>query len=428
MANKLKDDRRLRLIKSFFRGVNLESSAYIEDVSPTTALKLFEDLGDACLQIIDQERDLVLPTIQLDEMWSYVYAKDKRVRREGWNNEKAPILRVGSSYVFLAVEPESRFIPHFYVGARNDISTRYFVLGLKAKLATDSNGSPVCHPLFLTDGFTPYRNALRVFGRDYRHGVVEKQYDKLGDDGEPTNRSKYSGSNVRAIYGDVDDDEISTSYIERRNKDLRRWSSRFHRKTDAFSKTHWNHIRAVAIHIVYHNYIHVPRPQEEWVELEDGSREKQRVKRETPAMRLGITSHKWEEENLLDFLDQLLFRRSLEKTSPGAAKLDPDTLVALYGEEERERHRQPVEQEDEDSEKLFLVYRNKITREAKVHRSTCLHAKKALANRDNPAKTSKWYELSSLQEARDLAKELDPEDWSDCSKCIGERRSLGRRL
>lgn len=428
MANRLKDERLLRLIRSLFRGVNLESAAYIEDVSPTTALKLFEDLGDTCLQIIHQERDLVLNKIQLDEMWSYVYAKDKRVNRECLNSGKAPILRIGSSYVFLAVEPESRFIPHFYVGARNDVSTRYFVHGLKAKLKTDAHGSPICPPLFLTDGFLPYKKALRLFGNDYRHGVVDKQYDKLGADGQPTNRSKYDGSTAYAAHGKIDASEISTSLIERRNKDLRRWSSRLQRKTDAFSKTHWNHIRAIAIHIIYHNYVHIPRPQSESVDIGDGIKETRRVKRATPAMTLGLSPHKWEAETLLDLTDQLLFRRSLNKASPGSAKIDPDTLMALYGEDERERDRQPANGDGDDSERSFLVYRNKITREAKVHKATCLHAKKAMEKLHKPAKTSEWYELPNLDEARAFAEHLQPDDWSDCSKCIGERRTLGRRL
>lgn len=426
MANRLKDDRRVRLIRTLFRGVNLESAAYIEDVSPTTALKLFEDLGDTCLQIIHQETDLDLPTIQLDELWSYVYAKDKTVHRKNLNAGRAPIIRVGSNYVFLAVEPETRFIPHFYVGARNDISTRCFVSGLFEKLMKAEHGGPSVSPLILTDGFKPYAKALRsVFGDDYRHGIVEKQYDKLGDDGEPTNRSGYTGATLTVGHGDVSPEEISTSLIERRNKDLRRWCSRLQRKTDAFSKKHHNHIRAIAIHIVYHNYVHIPRPQDEMVDVGGGVRAQQRVKRATPAMALGITQQKWEAETLLELTDRLLFKRELEKT-PGYRAWGAEALADDYGREDSRLEKGGAQENSE--EHVHLVYRNKITHEAKVHSCSCVHAKKALAKRGNHAKTSEWYEFPSLREARDFAKHLQPDDWADCSLCLGVRRSMGRRL
>ena len=61
-------------------GVSLRSIARIEDVSLATVMRLMRLAGEAChLYHFDNVRDIPgRRNIQCDEMWSFVYAKERR--------------------------------------------------------------------------------------------------------------------------------------------------------------------------------------------------------------------------------------------------------------------------------------------------------------------------------------------------------------
>jgi len=50
-------------------------------VAKHTVLKLLVDLGSACAEFLDETmRDLPCERIQVDEIWQFVYAKQKNVK------------------------------------------------------------------------------------------------------------------------------------------------------------------------------------------------------------------------------------------------------------------------------------------------------------------------------------------------------------
>src|SRR2546425_10712823 len=78
------------------------------------------------------------------------------------------------------------------------------------------------------------------------------------------------------IIGDPEPTHISTSYIERQNLNMRMQMRRFTRLTNAFSKKIDNHIHAVALFHMHHNFVRVHQ-----------------TLRVTPAMEVGLSSHVW---------------------------------------------------------------------------------------------------------------------------------------
>ncbi len=78
-----------------------------------------------------------------------------------------------------------------------------------------------------------------------------------------------------------------TSYVERQNLTMRMNIRRNARRTNAFSKKLVNHVHAVALHFMVHNFC-IPH---------------QTLMGQTPAQAAGITHRQWEMEDILHLVD-----------------------------------------------------------------------------------------------------------------------------
>ena len=81
----------------------------------------------------------------------------------------------------------------------------------------------------------------------------------------------------KTITGNPDAKHISTSYVERQNLTMRMHMRRFTRLTNAFSKKVENHALAVALHMMYYNFVRIHK-----------------TLRVTPAMAAGVSDRLWE--------------------------------------------------------------------------------------------------------------------------------------
>ena len=117
-----------------------------------------------------------------------------------------------------------------------------------------------------------------AFGADVDYAQLVKLYGSAPDG----TRGRYSpaectGAKKVPVEGKPDLKHISTSYSERQNLTMRKHMHRFTRLTNAFSKKVENHAYAVALHIMYYNFVRI--------------HQKLRV---TPAMAAGVTDKLWE--------------------------------------------------------------------------------------------------------------------------------------
>jgi IS1 family transposase len=100
--------------------------------------------------------------LELDEAWSFVGKKQKNVLR----NE---IFAKGDQYVFIGMARTQKAIVSWRVGKRNTETTLEFL--------SDLRGRVIGQPEISTDGFHPYRMAIRdAFGDSASHGVIVKTY------------------------------------------------------------------------------------------------------------------------------------------------------------------------------------------------------------------------------------------------------------
>jgi len=268
--NRLPLERRAAIVGMLVEGNSLRAVSRLANVSINTVSKLLVELGAACSEYQDRVmRNLPCQRLQCDEIWAFVYAKQKNVTLEMLQARPA-----GDTWTWTAIDAETKLIPCWAIGQRDAATARDFMEDLAGRLANRVQ--------LTTDGHKPYLTAVdRAFGEDIDYAMLVKIY------GEPTEGHKrYStadciGCETKTIKGRPDPEHISTSYVERQNLTMRMGMRRFTRLSNGFSKKLENHAAMVAIHFLHYNFGRVHK-----------------TLRITPAMAAGISNHVWSPEEI----------------------------------------------------------------------------------------------------------------------------------
>ncbi|MCY4661135.1 MAG: IS1 family transposase [Acidobacteria bacterium] len=240
--NRLSTAKRATILQMLVEGSSLRSISRITGASINTVTKLLVDAGNACAEFHDTHVvDVRSRRIQVDEMWAFVYAKQKHV--EG--SSKAPA-GAGDAWTWTALDADSKLIVTWAVGSRGLETAHPFMQDLANRLRGRVQ--------LTSDGHGPYIAAVEdAFGADVDFAQLIKLY------GTEQTETRYSpakclGVKVREITGDPDPKHVNTSYIERQNLNVRMGVRRFTRLTNAFSKKLANHAHAVALFYVWYNW------------------------------------------------------------------------------------------------------------------------------------------------------------------------------
>ncbi len=212
-------------------------------------------------------RDLRLTRrVQVDEIWSYVYAKAKNVQ----SAKKAPP-GAGDAWTWTALDADNKLMITWLIGPRDSGSAYNLMLDLSERVKNRIQLS--------TDGLAAYLPAVEdVFGADVDFAQIVKLYGTARDTNENTTSARYSpptchGVKVNRVTGEPDPKHINTSYVERSNLTIRMGVRRFTRLTNAFSKKLENHAHHVALMLTYYNFCRIHK-----------------TLKMTPAMAAGVTS------------------------------------------------------------------------------------------------------------------------------------------
>jgi IS1 family transposase len=265
MANFISMDKRAAVITALVEGCSVRSTSRMTGVSKGAILRLLESVGTACSQCLDAAiRNVPAKRIQIDEIWSFCYAKEKNVTPEIASTRIA-----GDVWTFIAIEAQTKLVISWMVGRRD--------AGFATDFLQDVSKRVRDRVQLTTDGHKMYLNAvIDAFADDIDYAQLVKIY---GND--PEAQKRYSpaqclGINRELILGNPDPKHISTSYVERQNLNLRMQNRRFTRLTNAFSKKIENHIHMLAVFHMYHNFARIHH-----------------TLRVTPAMEAGISNHVW---------------------------------------------------------------------------------------------------------------------------------------
>ena len=247
-----------------------------------TITTLLVNLGKATAEYQDRTlRNLTSERIQCDEIWAFCYAKAKNVPES-----KRDTFGYGDVWTWTAIDADTKLVPTWLVGGRDEWAAREFIADLGSRLANRVQ--------ITTDGHRPYVDAIeQEFGSAVDFAQIIKTYGvQKSEDASPTAR-RYSpnvvtGIEVREVSGDPDPAHISTSYVERQNLTMRMQMRRFTRLTNAFSKKVENHAAMVSLHFMFYNFA---RPHSSL------------GKNTTPAMAAGVSDHVWTVQEIAALLD-----------------------------------------------------------------------------------------------------------------------------
>lgn len=277
--NRLSAEKRTEVAKMLTEGNSIRATARMSGVARQTVQDLVVDLGNACIRLMDgMFHGLRLTRIECDEIWSFVYSKQKNVPEK-----HAGKFGYGDVWTFTAIDAETKLIPCFAVGPRDGGTATEFMRDLASRLVNRVQLS--------TDGHRMYLLAVEdTFGADIDFGQIVKQYGGGAPAEAPAN-VRYSpavctGISKTVITGEPDEDLISTSYVERSNLTMRMSMRRFTRLTNGFSKKLANHVAAQGLFFAHYNLCRIHQ-----------------TLRVTPAMAAGVTDRVWEVSELVALLE-----------------------------------------------------------------------------------------------------------------------------
>ena len=248
--NRLSRTKRAQVLSMLVEGSSMRSTARVCDVSVNAVARLLDLAGKAC-QLYHDTHVQGLPgkrDIQCDEIWSFVYAKDRAKEwAEPWDAS-------GTVWTFTALDADSRLIIAYMIRLRR--STRSATV-----LLNDLASRLKRRPRLTSDSLIAYKKAARkIWG------------------------SKAELSQIRK----GEDTDHNTAYVERHNKTIRMCNRRFTRRTDAFSKKFSRHEAMMHLFMVYYNFCRIHQ-----------------TLRVTPAMEAGIDDQLHDMEWIVGLIEDI---------------------------------------------------------------------------------------------------------------------------
>ena len=272
--NKLSTQQRAQIIGMMVEGMSIRSISRMTSASKNTVVKLLVEAGQACAEYQDKAfRNLTCKKIQVDEIWSFVYAKAKNV-------PESKIGEAGDVWTWTAIDADTKLVPSFYLGNRDAECANTFMQDLKSRLVGRSQ--------ITSDGLKAYVQAVEnAFGADVDFAQLVKLYGDTSEGQKRYNPAECVGTRKEVIIGNPNQRNVSTSFVERQNLNIRMGNRRFTRLTNAFSKKIENHFYALAIYFMHYNFVRIHQ-----------------TLRVSPAMAANVSKTLWSLEDIVKVVDE----------------------------------------------------------------------------------------------------------------------------
>lgn len=276
--NRLDAKTRAAVLNCLIEGCSIRSTVRLTGVSKKAVSRLLVEAGAVAADYQDRVlKNLSCRRVQVDELWTFNYCKEKNVTPK--IAEK--VAAAGSIWLWVAIDADTKLVPCVAIGSRNATDAHAFISDLASRLR---------HKIQLTtDGHRPYLDAVEdVFGGDVDYAMLVKLYGNTDDQKSPERRyspAQCIGTIPTVVSGRPDPSHISTSFVERQNWTVRTTMRRYTRLSNGFSRKIENHMAAVAINYFAYNFIKIHS-----------------ALRVSPAMAAGVTTRLFDVMDLVNLL------------------------------------------------------------------------------------------------------------------------------
>jgi IS1 family transposase len=162
--NCLSVDKREQVLSALVEGVSINATCRMTGVAKHTVLKLLKDIGCACAAYHNRAvRNLHVRRIQCDEIWAFVYAKQKNVTLEQMQQG------AGDVWTWTAIDADTKLIVSYMLGDRGASTAQSLMRDLAGRVANRFQ--------LTTDGHRVYADAVEdAFGADIDYAMLVKIY------------------------------------------------------------------------------------------------------------------------------------------------------------------------------------------------------------------------------------------------------------
>ncbi len=149
--NILPRDKQIAVISALTEGCSIRATERLTGIHRDTIMRLGVRIGDGCAALHDDMMRFVqVNRLELDELWSYVGKKQKRVK-------PTDPASLGDQYVFIGIDASRKAIISYLVGKRDGENANTFLADLRRRI--------VNRPEISSDGFAAYPDAVERLAR-----------------------------------------------------------------------------------------------------------------------------------------------------------------------------------------------------------------------------------------------------------------------
>jgi len=281
--NRLDSQTRIQVINCLIEGCSIRATVRMTGVAKKTVMRLLVEVGEVCADFQDHVfRNLRCKRLQLDEMWSWIYCKDKnRTEEIARKNPDS-----GDVWLWVCVDADSKLVPSWRLGQRDLATARDFVDDIAKRVKGRVQ--------ITTDQLRTYLNVIEdAFGGQADFAQLHKIFRASGDPDTRYSPAKCIGCEMKEVSGRPDPKHVSTSFVERQNWSVRTSMRRYTRLSNGFSRKLENHAAATALNYFAYNFIKIHR-----------------TLRVSPAMAAGVTDRLWSVEDLVALWEAYEQRRA----------------------------------------------------------------------------------------------------------------------
>jgi IS1 family transposase len=247
-------EKRTQILSLLVEGNSVRGTARLVKSQHRTVLRYLVEAGEKARQFLHRQlRDLHVKHIQVDECWTFIGKKERRLTAEDRMNPE-----LGDQYLFMAMDRDSKLICTYAIGKRDGYTTERFIDDLARRMVLPQyTHDPGMRPTISTDGFPPYAHCVPAsFGASVNYGQVIKNYAEGQQEGR-YGPPRIVSVDRRPLAGEINPYSLCTSHIERVNLTARTWLKRFCRLSLGFSRKLDNLRAAVALFVYDYNFCRI---------------------------------------------------------------------------------------------------------------------------------------------------------------------------